>query len=1017
MAPSIWDNLAPGTDPTPGSPSEVRSLGNEFNQLATRAQLAVDQTKKMQDDTTVQQWLGVSAKAFRAHLTPVPGDIEKLRASYDLAGRALVTYADELAKAKSKADQARTTADQAARDKKTAQTDVKNTQTALDTAVKDLATLQNSGTATPQQLTAAQTLVNDSRTKRNDAGGRLTAAGTAMGTADKLRVDAVGIRDAAAGILIKQLDQASDLGIQNLAWYKKVADWFHETVVPWLKIAVAVLGVIALFVSGPLGWIVFALAAAVFVSTLAQYLQGKTGLGEVFMSLLDVLPGVRMITRANWAVKLGKSVAGVAKAGTKGLQGGKFAAALARPGNVVKNSVNAFRNGKAMRGYKGEWAAGPNGLSRAQRIGQTSLKYSSQYAVNVGTKYATTLSANYLNGKDVKLWDAGAFVNASAAALVSVGGKGLGDKFKQRVETGAWRNGRGSRDADGNPTPNAPRNPDGTPARDPKVGEQRSASDRVQERHNNRASEHREAQQRHEQQAAEQRNNAAQHERSAAESNKTADRHDEAAAKHREDAQGHTEKAENHRTDRDEAANTAKREDTDRADHQKNADQSKEAAQQHTKNAEDHNKQAEAQAKTHTDKTQEADGHAKNASDKTQEAETHRNDAAKSREEAQTHRDTERTHNDKADAHEAKAREADAKADKDPANGAKHREEAAQERSNAANERGEAKTHADKAEAADKQAGTHDKDAAAADKQAADSRGAETKAREDAAQAKNDAETSKNNAEAENAKAGTAKDEGAASQQKADEAAARRDEAQTKADEADAKAKSSEEAAADSKKAAEQSDKDAATSRKEAAAEQKAADAANKTAAREDARAADSEKRVEMNQNRAAGKDADGGARYEKLTHRFFDTASDTLNTRRHWWTGGLNSAVSSLVGKSAENTYLIVVEGQSMSAGKFASSVGLSTAGGFAGGALQQTATKWQVHQGAIIGSNRSNGTGDHMFQLRPDKFSFVDERGVEIATKRIGKVIPDAATGTLVADLDMAAAFGSTEYANLVY
>ncbi|WP_338058228.1 putative T7SS-secreted protein, partial [Streptomyces avicenniae] len=54
----------------------------------------------------MQDWAGLSADAFRSEFDGVPGNLEKLRDSYDLCAQALQTYWPKLETAQGQADRA-----------------------------------------------------------------------------------------------------------------------------------------------------------------------------------------------------------------------------------------------------------------------------------------------------------------------------------------------------------------------------------------------------------------------------------------------------------------------------------------------------------------------------------------------------------------------------------------------------------------------------------------------------------------------------------------------------------------------------------------------------------------------------------------------------------------------------------------------------------------------------------------------------------------------------------------------
>ena len=92
------------------------------------------------------------------------------------------------------------------------------------------------------------------------------------------------MREDAAGTAKKKLEEASDAGIQNRKWWEEVGDWVTDnwdTIVAVCKVVVAVLGVIAMIIGGPiLGAIVLIAALVVLADTLNKYANGEAPYGR-----------------------------------------------------------------------------------------------------------------------------------------------------------------------------------------------------------------------------------------------------------------------------------------------------------------------------------------------------------------------------------------------------------------------------------------------------------------------------------------------------------------------------------------------------------------------------------------------------------------------------------------------------------------------------------------------------------------------------------------------------------------
>ncbi|MEV0323648.1 DUF6531 domain-containing protein [Streptomyces sp. NPDC050659] len=162
--------------------------------------------------------------------------------------------------------------------------------------------------AATRNATAAEKAQTEAKSDVSSAQGNLDAA-------KKMAEDARKMRENAAGTAKKKLEEASDAGIQNRKWWEEVGDWVSDnwdTIVAVCKVVVAVLGVIAMIVGGPiLGAIVLVAALVVLADTLHKYANGEAGLLDVAFAALDCIPGMKGLT----------SLRGLAK-GMKGLKNG-----------------------------------------------------------------------------------------------------------------------------------------------------------------------------------------------------------------------------------------------------------------------------------------------------------------------------------------------------------------------------------------------------------------------------------------------------------------------------------------------------------------------------------------------------------------------------------------------------------------------------------------------------------------------------------------------------------------------
>jgi hypothetical protein len=112
-------------------------------------------------------------------------------------------------------------------------------------------------------------------------------------------LDAKGLREADGRTAAGKIGEASDAGIPERSRWEKFKDWAAQAwdvIVTIAKVVVAVLGVVALIIGGPIAWVVFAAALVVLADTIMKYLQGKASLWDVAFAALSCIPGTKGLT-------------------------------------------------------------------------------------------------------------------------------------------------------------------------------------------------------------------------------------------------------------------------------------------------------------------------------------------------------------------------------------------------------------------------------------------------------------------------------------------------------------------------------------------------------------------------------------------------------------------------------------------------------------------------------------------------------------------------------------------------
>ncbi|MGK5534110.1 DUF6531 domain-containing protein [Streptomyces sp. URMC 129] len=313
------------SDPTPGWPEEVRELAEELQEFADDVGEALGKIRGMASDRAVLDWAGLTADAFRTEFDGVPENLAKLQTSYDMAADALARYWPKLESAQALADRALERAIAAQADLQAAQGQLADGEDWVSRAGDEAERLQDQArresTPEPPSEEDVRTAVRDHQAAQaavTAAQGRVAAAEDALAAARELARQAQEMREEAARECARDIDAASDAGIQNRRWWERVIDWVRDnwdTIVGICKLVVAVLGVVVMIIGGPLAWVVLAAALIVLADTLVKYARGQATLWDVAFAALDCIPGMKGLTT------LGGLARGMRSLATTGLRG------------------------------------------------------------------------------------------------------------------------------------------------------------------------------------------------------------------------------------------------------------------------------------------------------------------------------------------------------------------------------------------------------------------------------------------------------------------------------------------------------------------------------------------------------------------------------------------------------------------------------------------------------------------------------------------------------------------------
>ncbi|WP_390898114.1 DUF6531 domain-containing protein [Streptomyces lusitanus] len=356
--PSDWHVLDLDKDPTPGDPERVRKLARFLHDFADDVSEALRLVKGMAGEGTLAEWAGKSAKVFKEEFSGVPKNLRKLEKSYAMCGDALADYWPKLERAQALADKALAKAREAQADLTSAQSKLASAESWVGRATKEADKYKDDPTGSKSdadepdeaKVRAATRDVQSARSAHTKAQSDVTSAQGALDAAKKMAADARKMREEAARDAKSKIDEASDAGIQNRSWWEEIGDWFTDNwdnIVAACKIVVAVVGIVAMIIGGPiLGAIVLIAALVVLADTLYKYSKGQASLWDVGLAALGCIPGMKGLTT------LGGLARGAKALGQGGLRG--MAAAVRGLGKSARSMVT---------GTKGAW----NRLSKVVR--------------------------------------------------------------------------------------------------------------------------------------------------------------------------------------------------------------------------------------------------------------------------------------------------------------------------------------------------------------------------------------------------------------------------------------------------------------------------------------------------------------------------------------------------------------------------------------------------------------------------------------------------------------------------
>ncbi|MGA5363354.1 DUF6531 domain-containing protein, partial [Streptomyces purpurascens] len=306
----------------------MRTLAKQLHDFADDVSDALRLVKGMAGEGTLLEWAGKSADVFKEDFGDVPKNLKKLKKSYEMCGNALSDFWPKLERAQSLADKALRKGREARDSLSSAQSRLTSADSWVTRAGKEADKYKDDPTGSKSdadkpdeaKVRAATRDVQHAKSAQSKAQSDVSDAQDALAAAKKMAADARTMRDEAAREAKSKIDEASDAGIQNRSWWEEVGDWFTDnwdSIVAACKIVVAVVGIVAMIIGGPiLGAIVLIAAAVVLADTLYKYSKGQASLWDVGLAALDCIPGMKGLTTLGG---LAKGLKAFGKTGLKGM--------------------------------------------------------------------------------------------------------------------------------------------------------------------------------------------------------------------------------------------------------------------------------------------------------------------------------------------------------------------------------------------------------------------------------------------------------------------------------------------------------------------------------------------------------------------------------------------------------------------------------------------------------------------------------------------------------------------------
>ncbi len=301
--PTDWTEVFDISDPTPGDTYDIDQVARTWSRVADSAEYAETKLRGLLGDEAVATWIGQAGDAFRERSSELPGQLEKAKNSYRMASDALEWWSGRLGEHQHDADAALVTGRQAKQDLEDARHQLSSASTSVDAVAGADALKPYSGGSGPppseDDVKAARGKLDAAKNAESQAQGLVDNAQARLDAARSLAEQAGDLRKSDGRTTADKIHDAADAGIKPRSRWQKFKDgvaaaW--DIIIKIAKVVVAVLGIVALIIGGPLAWIVFAAALLVLADTLMKYMKGQATLLDVLFAGLACIPGTKGLT-------------------------------------------------------------------------------------------------------------------------------------------------------------------------------------------------------------------------------------------------------------------------------------------------------------------------------------------------------------------------------------------------------------------------------------------------------------------------------------------------------------------------------------------------------------------------------------------------------------------------------------------------------------------------------------------------------------------------------------------------